>query len=228
MPMPDPRPDDDVMSPLIRRDATRHAAPAGLAERIAAELRANAAASPARPPARTAARPWRRWLESLVVFGAGAATAWALLGSVLLTPAADRIGDEIVAGHVRSLMASHLTDVASTDRHTVKPWFAGKLDFSPPVHDLAAQGYTLTGGRLDVLGGRPVAALVYREREHIINVFIWPAAAASSSTTQMRQGYNIVGWGQNGMQFQAVSDASGADLQAFARTLQAHIASTPP
>ena len=252
MPMHDD--DDDVLGlgSMIRREATRHAAPAGLAERIAAELRASAAPAratasteaeahaasptpsptPARTPARAsaAARPWRRWLESVLVFGAGAATAWALVGSVLLTPASDRIGDEIAASHVRSLLATHLTDVASTDRHTVKPWFAGKLDFSPPVHDLAAQGYALSGGRLDVIAGRSVAALVYRDHDHVINLFVWPAQSGHAMTTQTqtRQGYNITGWAQNGMQFWAVSDASAPELQGFSRTLQARIASGAP
>ena len=237
-------PDDDVLGALIKRDATRHAAPAGLAERISAELRASVAAAPPIPaastaplqaPARPAARPWRRWLESMLVFGAGAATAWALIGSVLLPPATDRVGDEIAASHVRSLLASHLTDVASTDRHTVKPWFAGKLDFSPPVHDLAAQGYALSGGRLDVIGGRPVAALVYRDREHVINLFIWPAQApgatvqaAAQKPAQTRQGYNIATWAQTGMQFWAVSDASASELQTFSRALQDRIATAPP
>ena len=149
-----------------------------------------------------------------------------MLASVALPGPADAIGDEIAASHVRSLMAAHLTDVASTDRHTVKPWFAGKLDFSPPVTDLAAQGYALAGGRLDVIGGRPVAALVYQERRHVINLFIWPAPAGRTSA-QTRQGYSLVGWAQGGMQFWAVSDASPPDLQAFAQTLRERIAAPP-
>jgi anti-sigma factor RsiW len=214
-------PDDDALSTLIRREATRHAPPAGLAERIAADLRAAAPPSAvAPPPARN--RPWRRWFDPVLVFGTGAATAWLILASVSLPVAPDRVGDEIAASHVRSLMAAHLTDVASTDRHTVKPWFAGKLDFSPPVHDLAAQGYALTGGRLDVIGGRPVAALVYRERDHVINLFVWPAPAGAAGA-QSRQGFNLSGWTQAGMQFWAVSDASPQDLQGFAQALRARI-----
>lgn len=225
-----PTPDDDLLSPLIRREATRHAPPAGLAERIAAELRAatpapQAAPTPANPPRVDGWRRWRHWLGPSLVFAAGAATAAVLLGSVLLAPTTDRTGDEIAASHVRSLMASHLTDVASTDRHTVKPWFAGKLDFSPPVHDLAAQGYALTGGRLDVVGGRPVAALVYRERAHVINVFVWPAATGNAAAIRLeaRQGFNLAAWSQAGMQFWAVTDASAADVRAFADALRARI-----
>jgi len=220
--------DDGALSTLIRREATRHAPPAGLAERIAAEVRAaTIPAAAAAPPARK--RPWRRWFDPVLVFGTGAATAWLILASISLPGTPDRVGDEIAASHVRSLMAAHLTDVNSTDRHTVKPWFAGKLDFSPPVHDLAAQGYALTGGRLDVIGGRPVAALVYRERDHVINLFVWPAPAGATSA-QTRQGFSLAGWTQAGMQFWAVSDASPQDLQGFAQSLRTRIdaaASTP-
>jgi anti-sigma factor RsiW len=222
-------PDDDTLSALIRHEATHHAPPAGLAERIAADLRAATAGTVVAPPP-VQARPWRRWFDAALVFGAGAATTWVVLGSVLTLPGAtDRTVDEIAASHVRSLMAAHLTDVASTDRHTVKPWFAGKLDFSPPVHDLAAQGYALSGGRLDVIRGRPVAALVYRERGHVINLFVWPAPAHAADA-QTRQGFSLTGWTQGGMQFWAVSDASPPDLQAFAQTLRAQIATaaSPP
>ena len=222
-------PDDDALSALIRHEATRHAPPAGLAERIAADVRAATAGAAVMPP-QVRVRPWRRWFDAALVFGAGAATAWLVLGSVVMLPGAtDRTVDEVAASHVRSLMAAHLTDVASTDRHTVKPWFAGKLDFSPPVHDLAAQGYALSGGRLDVIGGRTVAALVYRERGHVINLFVWPAPAHAADA-QTRQGFSLAGWTQSGMQFWAVSDASPQDLQAFAQTLRAQIAAAagPP
>ena len=216
--------DDELLTPLIRREATRHAPPPGLAERIAAQTRAAASsAAPAAPR-----RSLRRWLEATFVFGSGAAVAWLVLASVMLTDPADRIGDEIAASHVRSLMAAHLTDVTSTDRHTVKPWFAGKLDFSPPVHDLVAQGYPLAGARLDVVGGRPVAALVYREQQHLVNLFVWPVAAkAAAAAAQTRQGYNLVGWAQRGMQFWAVSDANADELRRFTDALRAQIDSTP-
>ena len=215
-----PVPDDDGSSALIRREATRHAAPAGLAERIAADLRGTAAPA-AVPP--TSARRWRRWFDAALLFGAGAATAWLVSASVVLPGPVGGIDEEIAASHVRSLLAAHLTDVTSTDRHTVKPWFAGKLDFSPPVIDLAVEGYALSGGRLDVIGGRPVAALVYSERQHVINLFVWPAPAGRISA-QTRQGYSLVGWAQGGMQFWAVSDLSPPDLQAFAQVLRVRVA----
>ncbi len=129
----------------------------------------------------------------------------------------DLLLDEAVADHIRSLQADHLTDVASTDQHTVKPWFAGKLDFSPPVIDLAADGFPLVGGRVDRYAGHTAAALVFRVRQHPINLLVWPAdgdAPPNGATT--RAGYHVESWSQSGFHYIAMTDAAPADLARFA------------
>jgi anti-sigma factor RsiW len=135
---------------------------------------------------------------------------------------ADAIVDEVVADHVRSLMADHLFDIRSTDQHTVKPWFLGKLDFSPPVTDLASIGFPLVGARLEYLSDRPVAALVYQRQKHVINVFVWPAEhiTGSSNVSQSERGFHAQHWTRDGMSFWAVSDLNITELSEFVRALQ--------
>ncbi|MGE5243033.1 MAG: anti-sigma factor family protein [Betaproteobacteria bacterium] len=134
---------------------------------------------------------------------------------------ADATAEEVVSGHVRSLMAEHLFDVRSTDQHTVKPWFLGRLDFSPPVTDLAAIGFPLVGGRLDYVAGRPAAALVYQRQKHTINLFVWPAAAGdTAAATRSIHGFHAHHWVRGGMSFWAVSDLNDAELTDFVRALQ--------
>ena len=144
-------------------------------------------------------------------------------GTLTPEPASELTAREAVDDHLRALTENHLTDVLSSNQHTVKPWFDGRLDFTPPVADLAAQGLPLLGGRLDYLDNRPVAAVVYKQRQHIINVFISPAPHASNAPpgSQVRAGHNIVGWTKSGMQYWAVSSLNGAELGKFAHLLGA-------
>jgi anti-sigma factor (TIGR02949 family) len=135
---------------------------------------------------------------------------------------ANALVEEIAASHIRSLQPGHLFDVQSTDQHTVKPWFDGKLDFAPPVTDFASQGFPLVGGRLDYLDGRDVAALVYQRNKHLINVFIWPeqSTKAQLPAVQSIQGYNLIYWQHDSMNFCAVSDLNGAELGQLAQLLK--------
>ena len=128
---------------------------------------------------------------------------------------------EVITSHVRSLMPGHLTDVPSSDQHTVKPWFNGKLDYSPPVYDFAGRGYPLLGGRLEYVGGRSVSALVYGRRQHIINVLLWPSdRGAAGAATQTRQGYHVLHWATPDYTYWAVSDLNLAELREFEQLLQ--------
>jgi anti-sigma factor RsiW len=171
-----------------------------------------------------APRPVRRWrwvFPSLGGFGLGAVCA-AALAFVVVLPRGSDLASDVVADHIRALQPGHLEDVVSTDQHTVKPWFDGRIDFAPPVRDFAADGFPLKGGRLDYLDGRPVAALVYQRDKHIINLFVWPESGAvlhPVSDTAI-QGYNVVHWTAGGMNFWAVSDVERAQLDDFAKLWQ--------
>jgi anti-sigma factor RsiW len=210
----------------FQRGSLAYAAPAGLRERIQSSL---SAPTPGETPKRATGWPamqFLRWAGAFAVLALCAVTAWQLLPGLRGTTNDQRLAAEVFASHVRSLEANHLMDVASTDQHTVKPWFDGKLDFSPPVEDLASDGFPLVGGRLDYLEGHEVAALVYQRRKHFINVFVWPDMAGSNSTQTLnsRHGYNLLRWSRGGFQFWAVSDVSAPDLAEFVGLLQTRIA----
>jgi len=197
--------------PLVARDATYYRAPDALRARIRSSIAAEA---------RRQSRP-KLWTWGGIAAGMAAASVISWNAALMQA----RVGGEgvlereVASAHVRSLMAEgHLNDVVSTDQHTVKPWFQGKLDFAPVVNDLAPSGYPLTGGRLDYIDGRPVAALTYRSRLHVLNLFEWPAADAGDAKPEVvtRNGYSIVRWKRGGLQYWLVSDASAADLLKFA------------
>jgi anti-sigma factor RsiW len=194
---------------VIADPALRYAAPAGLRDRIETSLPATA----------RIANPWPARLG----WGAGGAIA-ASLALMLAMPQPSATGSleqQMVASHVRSLLADHLVDIPTSDRHVVKPWFNGKIDFSPPTPDLKAAGFPLVGGRLDYIGGRVVPAIVYRRNLHTINVFAWPAGKAPSGETMATDGYTLVHWRQGDLDFWAVSDVAGGDLDQFRRAFEA-------
>jgi anti-sigma factor RsiW len=201
----------------LRADGLYQRAPAGLRERLAA------AAGEEKPsvPYRSSRRQLIAGAAAACVLLAAGAASFVLFWRPWLPPADEALVRELVGDHVRSLQVAHLTDVPSSDKHTVKPFFKDKLNFSPPVEDLSP-AFTLVGGRLDYLDGRPVAALVYRVRAHDINLFIWPAArdAWRGTRTLERQGFHIVCWVQGDMNCWAISDLNPAELSDFARLLQ--------
>jgi anti-sigma factor RsiW len=211
------------LSAALKLELPRQAAPATLRARIRDEV----------------ARRERRWrpFGELRLLGLGwnpvaiaAALVLAVVTSSGVTTSYWRGADEnlteqeVVESHIRSLMADHLTDVKSTDQHTVKPWFNGKVDLSPPVVDLAAAGFPLIGGRLDYIDRHPVAALVYRRQQHVINVMVWPErerGEATGSASFVQQGYNVIGFRRAGMSFWVVSDLNPAELRDFVAKLTA-------
>jgi anti-sigma factor (TIGR02949 family) len=183
--------------------------------------------APNRLRARIAAQTTRSMMRHrLLTWAAAAALVVAVAGGVVgvrsVATGREAIVEEAVNGHVRSLMADHLFDVRSTDQHTVKPWFLGKLDFAPPVVDLAASGFPLVGGRLDYLSGRPVAALVYQRGQHTINVFVFPdERTLPAIDARTIRGFHVRHWVRDGMSFWAVSDLNETELTAFAHALAA-------
>ena len=204
-----------------RANLTRYAMPPGLEARLRAAIQSEKGPSPAAAPSapdRTARRP-RRALRWAALAPAAAAAALLVVAAPRLWPqqTESSVADAVVAAHVRSLLANHLTDVASSDQHTVKPWFQGKLDYSVSVTDWVAQGFPLVGGRLDYVEDTPAAALVYKRNQHVVNLFVWPSKRGGDEPLQRlsRRGYNAYCWAKDGMHYWAVSDLNEGELQQF-------------
>ena len=187
---------------LIRANAPYYAAPPGLEQKIRQSLRGE-----------TAAPPYWRWaaIAATVLLTASLAINVQLLRSRV--SAQQLTADAVLSAHVRSLAGTHLVDVPSSDQHTVKPWFNGKVDFSPPVKTL--EGFPLIGGRLEYFESRPAAALIYGRNKHMINVFTWPSTKHAPDSTQTRNGFHMQSWSGNGMTFWAVSDLNETELSEF-------------
>jgi anti-sigma factor RsiW len=212
----------------VREKADRHAAPAGLQERMTAMLAAarREAAAPAAvaeaSPAKAAPAGWvqvlERWLAWRPLVASTAFVgllAVSLNLAVLQSSKQDRLMEEAVASHVRSTVGEHLVDVASSDHHTVKPFLSQRLGFSPPVRELQLPGSVFVGGRVDYLGGRPVAALVYRQGEHVVNSFVWPDTGGSDSAPEfaLDRGFRIAHWSQGGMRHCVISDVNREEFR---------------
>jgi anti-sigma factor RsiW len=204
----------------MRDGSLYYRAPAGLERRIRSQVRQKSFTGP-------------MWIRNWT-----AAAAAVLLIATTWWIATQRVGNgqerllaaEVTSAHVRSLMSEHLWDIKSTDQHTVKPWFEGRLDFAPDVRDFKNDSFSLEGGRLDYLAGRPVAALVYKHDKHYINLFIWPAtgSAEEGEVLTSHQGYSLIHWVHAGMNYWAVSDTSDQTLKKFASVVRGGPATTKP
>lgn len=201
------------LSAAIRVALPRRTAPAGLGQRIRQSIAQQAPDSPSR---RFTAMNWGALAASLVIVALG---GWQL---GLRQAQSTALADEVLRSHIRSLMPGHLTDVVSTDQHTVKPWFDGVLDYSPPVYDFSAKGFPLLGGRQEYVNERPVAALVYGRRKHFISMMVWPADRATpvASLSRTHQGYHQLHWTSAAYSYWIVSDLGSGELEEFAQLVK--------
>jgi anti-sigma factor RsiW len=212
-----------ALSGAVKKHAVYHPVSALVAERVA---RLSSA------PERLRLREWLARLGGWKLAGALATTIF-LIGNLAWYFSngeyENRLADELVASHVRSLLSHRPSDVASSERHVVKPWFGGKLDFSPPVNDFSLQGFPLLGGRLDFVAKRTVGVIVYGRRQHIINLYVWPSAAPSDAAPRSltQNGYNLVEWQRDGMQLWFVSDLGLGELVEFTGLFQEVLKNAP-
>jgi len=211
------------LSMAIRDKADYHAAPAWLEARVRAAIPARPENAPVRPQWWGWLRPSGSfvavadWLRPAASFAAVALVTWVVALGYMRPGEDERIAREVLSSHVRSMLGNRSYDVASSDQHTVKPWLSARLAFSPPVADLAASGFELAGGRLDYVGEQPVAVLVYKRRQHLIDVFVWPVEAQKPGQMSTRDGFNIEHFARNGMDYWLVSDLNRNELNDLAQ-----------
>jgi anti-sigma factor RsiW len=208
----------------LREGADYHAAPAALRQRLMTSHAPPLAAPPAMPRLRHRASAVQRWLGGrpmVALLGMAGVLAVALNLAWMRAAPSDRVHDDIVASHVRSTLGQRLVDVASSDRHTVKPWLSAKLDFSPPVTELPLPGSKFLGGRVDYVDGRPVAALVYQQGQHVVNSYLWPTQGKDSAAVfSAERGFQIAHWTRGGMNHWLISDLARDEFVSFAGALE--------
>jgi anti-sigma factor RsiW len=200
------------ISAAIREKADYHRVPGSLVADVLAALPEEAAEPPRRPA-------WQRWLAQGAAFAGVAFVTWAATVAYLRPAEDEGRAEEILAAHVRATLGKHLIEVASSDQHTVKPWLSARLPYSPPVVDLSAQGFELLGARLDRANSQPVAVLVYKRRQHIIDAYIWPAHSGVKASELTRDGFHLTRFAANDMSFWLVSDLNRNELDDFAKQL---------
>jgi anti-sigma factor RsiW len=202
---------DREISAAIREHADYHTAPASLVSDVMSALPSLEEAPP---------RPrWQRWFAQAAAMAGVAFVTWAATMGYLRPGEDERRADEILAGHVGATLGKRLFEVASSDQHTVKPWLSARLAFSPPVADLAAQGFELLGARVERIAGQPVAALVYKRHQHLIDAYVWPARGHAADLALKRDGFNIARFAAGNMEFWLISDLNRNELDDLARLL---------
>ena len=224
--------DDQELSRLIRQHATRHTAPDTLRASIRTQIALQTAARPPNKPSSVRAAWWQALNWRSAAAGAVFGMALTVVLSTVIVPqfesqwATLSIEDELVGNHVHSLGMGPLIAVASSDRHTVKPWFQGKIDYAPPVPDLSAEGFPLLGGRVERVGGTAVAALAYARNRHILNVYVWPADHAQTPLTAVRKGFNLQHLSVGAMQVWVVSDVEASEVASFSAAWRGWVVSS--
>jgi anti-sigma factor RsiW len=203
---------NDLSRSLVKDAATYHRAPRGISELVSKPVEL-------KEGRKRRVADWWRCIRPVALVATTAAVTWTAALHVHGSSKDEVLVSEIVASHARSALTEHLTNVASSERHVVKPWLTSKLDFSPPVMDLTQEGFPLVGARLDYVDSRSVSVLVYRRRQHVINLFIWPATAETDTAAMeslAKRGYHIVNWAHGGMLFWAISDLNAKEMNVFA------------